>query len=296
MIFVLGNICRDTTFYLSRLPLPGETINAGSLSVDLGGKGLNQAVAASNAGAAVRLVAGVGEDWTAQDELQIQKAASNRLELSLARKAGPVDCSFIMVSAAGENVIVTRAAQAESLSISDASARLDFKPGDLLLLQCNLQPAFTLHAAREAKRSGARVVFNPAPYKSWATQMLDVVDVAIMNRQEATAWTGKGKPAQAVAELELPAAIITLGVEGCIGRRRGEDAKHFKASLVEAVDTTGAGDTFVGTFAAEWQSTGDEWKAIGLAIKAASASVVRAGALSSIPSRTEIDELRRQSG
>lgn len=294
MIFVLGNICRDTTFHVGRLPLPGETVNADGLSVDLGGKGLNQAVAASNAGAAVRLVAGIGEDWREKDAASLREAAPAGLELALVLKPGPVDCSSIMVSETGENVIVTRAAQGEALSIGDAAPFLDFKQGDLLLLQCNLQPGLTRFAASEAKRAGARVIFNPAPYKPWARSLADMIDMVILNRQEASAWTSRSNPAEAIADLDLPLAIITLGVEGCLARRRGEDTKRFPASAVEAVDTTAAGDTFVGVFAAEWLATGEEEKAISLALRAASASVARKGAVASIPSRQHIDRLRRQ--
>jgi ribokinase len=290
MILVLGNICRDTSFYVDRLPLAGETVNAMSTRVGLGGKGLNQAVAASRAGASVRLVAAVGEDWSEADEMALY---AGDLTLSLVRKSGPLDCSSIVVSGSGENLIITNAAQAETLSIGDAAPFLAFAPSDLLLIQCNLQPEVTALAAREARRAGARVIFNPAPMKPWASTLAGLADVLILNAQEAASWTGRTSTAEAAGELNAPLAIVTLGAEGCIVRQRGEAARMFPAPAVEAADATGAGDTFVGVFATEWQATGDETRAVTLALKAASASVAKPGALASIPSRQDIEALRR---
>jgi ribokinase len=294
MILVLGNICRDTTFYVDQLPLPGETINASATDTGLGGKGLNQAIAASNAGARVRLVAGVGEDWIEADSSCVEAAGGMGLELALVRKAGTVDCSTIVVSASGENVIVTQAAQAEALSVDDVTPFLALGRNDILLLQCNLQRQVSVFAAQLAKRAGARVIFNPAPLKPWASSLQSITDVLILNRQEAQAWTGKSTASEAVSALEVPYAIITLGVEGCLLRRRGEAPNHFPAPATEAVDTTGAGDTFAGVFAAEWLATGDDNRSIRLALRAASASVTKRGAAGSIPSPEEVDRLRRQ--
>lgn len=293
MIFVLGNICRDTSFYVDCLPLAGETVNATATRVGLGGKGLNQAVAASSAGASVKLIAGIGEDWGEADERAVQCTGCGGLELALVRKSGPLDCSSIIVSEAGENLIVTNAAQAEALSVEDAASLLTFAPSDVLLIQCNLQPEITAFAAREARRSGARVIFNPAPLKAWAPSLEWLVDAIILNAQEASAWTGKADAADALAELDVPLAIITLGAAGCVTRRRGEAPRHHPAPAVKAIDATGAGDTFAGVFAAEWQTTGDNTRAVNLALLAASASVARPGALASIPSRQNIEELRR---
>jgi ribokinase len=293
MIFVLGNICRDTSFYVDRLPLAGETVNATATRVGLGGKGLNQAVAASSAGARVKLVAGIGEDWGEADEKAVQATGCGGLALALIRKSGPLDCSSIIVSDAGENLIVTNAAQAEALSIEDAASLLTFASADVLLIQCNLQPQVTEFAAREARRAGARVIFNPAPLKPWASSLESLADVVVLNAQEASAWTGKADAAEAAAKLNVPLAIITLGAAGCVARRHGAAALRFPAPAAKAVDATGAGDTFAGVFAAEWQATGDDTRAVNLALRAASTSVARPGALASIPSRHHIEELRR---
>ena len=122
-------------------------------------------------GQSVTLIAGIGEDWGEADENAVQATGCGDLTLALIRKSGPLDCSSIIVSEAGENLIVTNAAQAEALSIEDAASHLTFAPSDVLLIQCNLQPDVTAFAAREARRAGARVIFNPAPLKPWASSL-----------------------------------------------------------------------------------------------------------------------------
>lgn len=292
MIFVLGNVCRDTTFYVDRMPVAGETINAVQTHVDLGGKGLNQAIAAHRCGSRVRLIASVGDDWSSGDEFVAVDGANQDLEFALVRKPGPTDCSSIVVAETGENLIVTNACQAEALSIADVAPFLDFQTGDLLLLQCNLQPVLTRHAVDSARLAGARIVFNPAPYKAWARSLESLVDVIIMNAQEANSWTSKHEPAHAICDLNIPLAIVTLGSEGCLAKRRGELATHHAAPAANVIDTTGAGDTFVGVFASEWLATQHQEKALQLALVAASASVVKQGAVASIPARHELDQLR----
>jgi ribokinase len=292
MIFVLGNICRDTTFYVGRMPVAGETINAVQTQAGLGGKGLNQAIAAYRSGSRVRLIAGIGDNWSASDEADEVGAANQGLEFALVRKAGPTDCSSIVVAETGENLIVTNSSQAEALSIADVDSLLDFHTEDLLLLQCNLQPDLTRHAVDRARRAGARIIFNPAPYKAWARSLESLVDVIIMNAQEVLSWTSKNEPSHALYDLEVPLAIVTMGGEGCLARCRGESVTHLAAPAADVIDTTGAGDTFVGVFAAEWLATQNQKKALQLALAAASASVAKQGAVASIPSRREIAELR----
>lgn len=295
MIFVLGNICRDTTFGLERLPSPGETVNASTTYKGLGGKGLNQAVAAANAGAATRLIAGIGDDWTDEDIALVKQAAPN-LQLALVAKPGHCDSSTVIVSRSGENIIVTDAAQAEALTPAEAALHFEFSAGDVLLLQCNLGLETTCAAIREARRKGVRIILNPAPFKSWARDLANDIDVAILNAQEALAWTGSSPASVAIEALNAPLAIVTLGAGGCLAQRKGHTALRFSASIAEAVDTTAAGDTFCGVFAAEWLATGNERQAIRLAMSSAAMSVTKQGAMASVPSRRDIDRLRRLAG
>ena len=289
MIFVLGNICRDTTFYVDRMPAAGETINAVRTMSGLGGKGLNQAIAAHRSGSEVKLIAATGDDWSAADEA-IAGAAG--FEFAVVRKSGPSDFSSILVSESGENLVVTNAAQAEALVIEDVNGNLNLRGGDLLLLQCNLRPEITRQAIERARRAGARIILNPAPYKSWARSLENLVDVIVMNAQEARSWTGEAEPLQAIAKIDTPLVIVTLGGNGCVVKRSGASPQHYKIPPADVVDTTGAGDTFVGVFASEWLKTQNHHQAVQLALATASVSVARQGAVASIPARHEIDKLK----
>ncbi len=292
MIFVLGNICRDTTFYVDRMPVAGETINAHRTLSGLGGKGLNQAVAAHRCGSKVKLIAAVGDDWSDVDEEFATGSGAADFEFAVVHKSGPSDCSSILVADSGENLIVTNASQAEVLSIEDVNDELNLRQDDLLLLQCNLTLEITRRAIDQARGAGACIILNPAPYKSWARSLESLVDVIVLNAQEATSWTGEAEPLQAIGKIDTPLVIVTLGGAGCMVKRAGESPQHFKVPEANAIDTTGAGDTFMGVFASEWLETHNQIQAVQLALATASASVERQGAVASIPARHEMDQIR----
>ena len=133
MLLVLGNACRDITFRVTALPAPGETLNAFDTVSGLGGKGLNQAIAAARTGAVVRFVATVGSDAVA-GTIRAALRAENMTDTGLIAKPGETDLSAIIVASSGENMIVTNAAQAASLGIEDIAEHMSFSSGDVLLL------------------------------------------------------------------------------------------------------------------------------------------------------------------
>lgn len=291
MIFVLGNICRDTSFYVDRLPIAGETINAKRTIVGLGGKGLNQAVAACRARGDVTLIAAVGADWSTEDENTVRQG-SHEFFFSLLHRPGACDSSSVVIAQSGENLIVTNAGQSQALCVADVESQLRLTEGDMLIVQGNLKPDVTCAAMAFAQSAKARVIFNPAPYGHWARSVAEFADVLILNAQESRAWTSEREPLAAIRTIDVPLAIVTLGDGGCLIRAGESEPKAIPAPRVDALDTTGAGDTFVGVFAAEWNVTQDPLRAIRLALAAASASVSKAGTLASIPDRITIDEFR----
>jgi ribokinase len=178
MLHVLGNACRDITFRVEILPRPGETLNARITYGGLGGKGLNQAIAAARAEMDVRLIAAVGNDSAAsliRDTLRAERIATD----TLIDLPGETDYSVIIVARGGENMIITSASQAESVTGRDVDRRVSISSGDALLLQGNLLPDPTLHAAKRAKQAGAKVIFNAAPYRDRCKTMSHDVDVLI---------------------------------------------------------------------------------------------------------------------
>lgn len=294
MLFVLGNAGRDEFFRLARLPGPGETANARDVVFDLGGKGLNQAVAAARAGAAVRFVAPVGDDEAAA-EIDARLAAEGIPTGDLLRRTGRSDRSVILVDAAGENLIATDARLAQSLSPADVLPRLKgLGPGDGLLMQGNLPFDTTAAAAGAAKSAGAAVILNPAPFDARFAAVGDRVDVLILNVVEAGQWTGAEDPEAAVRLLTQAVAVVTLGARGCLLRAAGGEPVRLEPPAVNAVDTTGAGDVFLGVFAAEWLAGAGAPAAARLALHAASEKVARSGTLSAVPTRADVDRLRRR--
>ena len=291
MLLVLGNACRDITFRVAALPTPGETLNALDTVSGLGGKGLNQAIAAARAGADVRFVAAVGNDAVAET-IRAALRAENMTDAGLVAKPGETDLSAIIVAGSGENMIVTNAAQAASLGIENIAGQMSFLSGDTLLLQGNLPAETSIDAARRARAAGARVVFNPAPYQDWCKTLAQDIDVLVLNAVEAERWSGASGPEGSIEQLTPPVAIVTCGPKGCLLKKGHGPAQEFPAPRVKAQDATGAGDTFCGVFTAEWMRTGEVTAAVRLALAAASDSVTRPGALASVPSREALVHMR----
>ena len=288
---VFGNACRDITFRVAALPAPGETLNAVGTVIGFGGKGLNQAIASSRTGVAVRFVAAIGDDAVA-DSIRAALRAEDIPDEGLIAGPGETDLSAIIVASNGENMIVTNAAQAASIAVADIAGRMSFSSGDGLLLQGNLSAGTSIFAARRARAAGATVVFNPAPWHDWCRTMAQDIDVLILNAVEAERWFGASDPGRSIEQLGAPVAIVTRGPKGCLVKTCSEPVQEYPAPQVEAQDATGAGDTFCGVFAAEYMRTGEVAAAVRLALAAASDSVTRAGALASIPSREALAHMR----
>lgn len=278
---VLGNACRDVLYHLDSLPRPGETLVARGIMTDLGGKGLNQAIAAKRAGADVHLVAAIGDDETA-GEIRALLEAEELDDRGLIAGHGRSDESLLLLDALGENIIISATEKAQALTPAQAEARLTtiLATADLLLLQGNLSQETTFHAIELARRAGIRVAVNPSPFQSWFKAM-PPVDLVMVNQGEADAL-GKS-PAEMT--------IITLGDRGC--RLQSSSAViDVPAPQIHAIASGGAGDVFAGTFIAEWLAVGDPERAARLAVAAASDKATRRGMLSAFPSRSSLETFR----
>jgi ribokinase len=313
MLVVLGNAGRDITYQVAALPRAGETIIALRVTNDLGGKGLNQAVAARRAGADLRFIAPVGRDGAA-DAIRhlLQAEAIDGGDLIM--QDGATDSSVILVDDRGENSIVSDTRQAEALSVAELAPVLQLHGGDTLLLQGNLCEATTAAAIALANAAGARVIVNAAPMRPWLPGLPGRIDVLVANLLEAHAWAGVGwgdlgrvdlgradlgtdlgetAPLDTIAErIEVPLIVVTLGGAGCRLLDRQGVGRTIAAPATAAVDTTGAGDVFTGTFVAEWLATGDPMRAATLAVHAASEKVTRHGTISAFPTAQAIARLR----
>ncbi|HTN96449.1 MAG TPA: PfkB family carbohydrate kinase [Nordella sp.] len=285
LLVVLGNACLDVTYHLDRLPQPGETLNAQRVVTDLGGKGLNQAIAAERAGAKVHLIAAIGRDPTAE-KIRAALRAEGMAETGLIAHEGASDDSILLLDAQGENVIVSNTLQAESLTHVEVEAGLKqiLDAATLLLLQGNFRHDTTLQAMKLARQAGVAIGFNPSPLQSWFGDLPEA-DFVIANQVEAGALDGR-------AGRRL--TVITLGAKGCRLERPGEADVTVPAPQVEAIAAGGTGDVFAGTFITEWLISGDAERAAQLSVKAASDKATRHGTLSAFPTQTALAGFRRE--
>src|SRR2546430_7943498 len=256
MVIVFGSINLDLVTRVARFPAPGETIGAESFATHPGGKGANQALAAARAGASVRLYGAVGTDAFADTALALLTVGGVDLE-GVKRAAAQTGTATILVDADGENCIAV-AAGANALADPQAVPDGVLTSGTVLVLQHEVPDQANAVLIARAHRAGARIVLNAAPVRPLSIELLLQIDVLIVNALEAAALAAQhGWPAtaQAFAEAAIAVAapnfavIVTLGKEGALAASRA-GAVRVRARGVEVVDTTGAGDAFVGVFAA----------------------------------------------
>jgi len=295
-IFVLGNASLDTTLRVARLPVAGETLMADGIARSPGGKGLNQAVVAARAGAAVRFMAAIGtEPETALIRDAVAAEGLERVEW--VETGAPTDLSSLMVAPDGENCIVSTGACCDSLPEGAALAFVaGMAPGDILLMQGNLRRAVTEAAARAARGRGGRVMLNTAPLRWEYAGLLPQCELVVANAFEARSITGRDGDA---AALDLAghgggdaAGVVTMGAAGCVAASGGV-ARHHAAPRVVAVDSTGAGDVFCGMLAAGWAASGACLAGLGAAQAAAALAVTRPGCFGAFPSAGQARELLR---
>ncbi|MFG3493598.1 ribokinase [Streptomyces sp. NPDC047928] len=289
-IVVLGSTNMDLVAYVNRAPRLGETVTGREFRTVPGGKGANQAMAAARAGAPVAMIGAVGSD-----EFGTRLRAGldgSGIDTALLRTVdGPSGTAHIVVDDHGGNAIVVipgANAAVTSLSAGDetliASARS-------LLLQLELPLPVVIAGAETARRHGVRTVLTPAPAQDLPHELLAATDLIVPNEHEAAALTGVADPVAAAEELlrDVPEVVITLGAAGSLYASRDTAPLTVPARRVRAVDTTAAGDTFVGALAVALGEGKPMPDALAWASSAAALSVQRPGASSSMPLRTEID-------
>ena len=289
-VHVVGNVGLDTTFRLDRFPKPGETLNASGVGVALGGKGANQALAALRAGAHATLWSAVGSDPEAAIVRRglVDAGLSDRGLLVLPL---PTDRSAVLVDAAGENQIASAVACA--LAFDPVSSRWFERAqgGDVLVLQGNLTPDATRAALQTGRALGLRTVLNASPLGAHADMLDGMPHVVVVNRVEGETLTGEHVPDRMVEALcgrIRGAAVVTLGAEGFVFAEGPDERPRSRAAHpARAVDTSGAGDVFCGTFAARLSLGHGFEPALRLAGWAAAIAVTRAGTFGCGPDRGE---------
>ena len=291
----LGGINLDTTMRVAVMPRPGETISGTSVSHDVGGKGLNQAVALHRAGARASLAGVVGTD--AEAELIQQFLAAEGLANGglLQRVDAPTGRAFIVVDDSAENSIVVipgaNALADASLEDNLAAALPDV---DVLVANLELPLALVSQAFQLARGFGVKTVLNPSPITGQLHDLLANTDLLVLNVEEATALRGgfRSEPvemARSLRSLGPTQVALTLGSQGCVYVDAG-GAFAVPAQSVDAIDPTAAGDVFLAYLVAGQTSAASAREACEWATRAAAACVQQKGATAAIPFRHQLIE------
>ncbi len=284
----LGSINIDHVYAVDHFVRAGETLASSRYNVFAGGKGFNQSIALARAGAATTHVGNIGEDgeWL-RNRLRAEGVDTTHVSIDEAATGHAV----IQVVPSGENAIVLHGGANRTVAESDIDAAfLSCAPDDTFLVQN--ETSLVAVAIRKAHAKGLKIVLNPAPMDDTINEYpLDLVDIFILNETEAEGLTGVSRPDDICVAMRnrfpRAATVLTLGSKGAMY----VDAKtliHEAALRVEAVDTTAAGDTFIGFFLAECMRSGDHARALKWGCHAAAICVTRAGASDSIPYQKEV--------
>jgi ribokinase len=289
-IAVLGSTNMDLVAYVTKAPQRGETVTGREFRTIPGGKGANQAVAAARAGADVSLIGAVGADaFGSQLRSTLEHSGVDTDHLRTTE--GPSGTAHIVVDDEGGNaIVVIPGANGTVTALAPGDEGL-IAAADALLLQLEIPLNAVLAGAEAARRHGVRTLLTPSPVQPLSSQLLASIDLLVPNEHEAAALTGVTDPREAAAALldQVQQVVVTLGAAGSLYAARGAEPVTVPAPQVSAVDSTGAGDTFVGTLAVALAEGREMPEALEWASAAAALSVQRPGASSSMPYRSEID-------
>jgi ribokinase len=292
-IVVVGSLNMDLVVRAPRHPQVGETIIGSDFGTYPGGKGANQAVAVARLGGAVKMIGRVGQDDFGQALLR--NVSDNGVDTTfiLRDPLSATGVALITVDDAGQNTIVVASGANARLTPEDvARAETAFEGASVLLLQLET-PLLTISAAIQlAQRYGLRVVLNPAPAQKIDAGLLAAADYLIPNQTELALIAGLQPLDEAVAVLQrwgVPNLIVTLGEQGVLIAEGGRQTR-LPAHPVEVVDTTAAGDAFVGAFAVALTEDLSAQEAAAWGNAAGALAVTRPGAQPSLPNRAELDE------
>ncbi|HEV7809744.1 MAG TPA: ribokinase [Candidatus Limnocylindrales bacterium] len=312
-VIVVGSVNVDLVASVEWLPAPGETVTGATFARHSGGKGGNQATAASRLGAHVLFVGAVGDDAFGVDAREALRTEA--VEVSeLATVPGATGVALILVDARGENVIAVSGGANGHVTadrVEGVLARATLSPADVVLVSNEIPVDAVRAALRLGREAGATTVLNPAPAAGLDGTILEAVDIVVPNLRELAELIGGDRPARhedreaalpaEVAELAgtllaapertgvARAVIVTLGAEGAVLITGDRAPVGVPAAAVEAVDTVGAGDTFVGSLGADLAAGRDLETATRRAVAAAGLSTTRPGARGGMPTAAELD-------
>ena len=298
-ICVVGGINMDLVVQVPHIPRPGETVHGGEVARFPGGKGANQAVAARRLGASVAMVGQVGADAFGDELVQTLEAAG--VESSGVRRAADRATGVAMISVAsdGQNaIVVAPGANANWDEAGVVGVERAVSGCRVLVLNLEVPPAVIARAVRAGKRAGARVILNPAPHRVGDESVFGDVDVFVPNQVEAALFAGMepyavtdwGEAAQRLRRLGPRMVIVTLADEGAVIVDEA-GPQRVPSFPVSVVDTTAAGDAFVGGLAVALLQDAPVRDAVRFANACGALAVTRAGAQPSLPALGDVERL-----
>jgi ribokinase len=297
-IFVIGSANMDMVINADHFPLPGETLMGGEFSLIPGGKGANQAVAAARLGGNVSFLTQLGDDVFGTQNLDNYQKEGINTSLIKLNPEKPSGVALITVDKSGENTIIVAPGANAELSVEDIhKAKGFFEAADMVLVQLEIPISVVFEACKVASELGKKVILNPAPASVLPPEIFPLLYLITPNETETEQLTGirvfdeKSAEEACVSFLKkgVQNVIITLGSAGAY-----LFSKEFKGKIatnkVAVLDTTAAGDTFNGALAVALVGGGSMIDAVKFALKAATLSVTKMGAQSSIPYLKDISD------
>ncbi len=297
-ITVVGSINTDLVIRTPRVPVPGETITGYDFQIIPGGKGANQAVAAARQGASVTMIGSIGDDDFGRQQQQCLERDNIDLAFLTVQPQCATGVAVITLDETGQNsIIISPEANGHVTAQQIDTAREAITQADMLVCQLEIPLEAVTRAIELASENGVPIILNPAPARPLQGALLHNVTYVIPNETEASLLTGidvkdidsAQEAALHLQKLGVATVILTLGDKGAVIAHAGA-CFHETALAVEAVDTTAAGDAFVGSFAVavtEGKSVAD---AVKFAKHAAALAVTKLGAQPSLPTRAEVEQ------
>jgi ribokinase len=295
-IVVVGSSNMDMVVKTDHIPVPGETVLSGSFFMNAGGKGANQAVAVARLGGEVVFISKLGNDLFGKQFSQLFNSEGIDTQLIQYDENLPSGVALITVDQAGENsIVVASGANANLHNIDLKGALPAIEEAGIVLLQLEIPLETVAYVVQHAASKNARVILNPAPAQALSAELLAQVDILTPNKTEAAMLAGievtnletAGEAARIICTKGVKQVVVTMGSMGAVICDNGDISVH-PASKVETVDSTAAGDVFNGALAVALAEDRCLKEAVAFACDAASISVTRLGAQSSIPYRNEL--------
>lgn len=298
-IVVIGSINTDISIAVDSVPKIGETVRGNSYRVSPGGKGANQAIAAAHFGKDVSMIGLAGND--AYGDMCIENLQKNGVNTIGVDRIDTNTGVAVITVVGGDNFIILDDGANREVTLEYIKSKEEIiKKSDYVVFQFEIPLNVVFEAMKYVKSLDKKVVLNPAPIYDIPKEMYGYIDIIVLNEHEAAHLIGcdvdlcsAGKAVEALLGKGLSQVVITLGEDGSV-YNDGENIKHTPARKVKAVDTTAAGDTFIGAFLVYLGEGMSIAEAAIFATNASAITVSRPGAADSIPSKREVEEYAKQ--